>query len=94
MVYRMGMNVNLGTVFDKFIGELLETGMYQSQSEVVREGLRLLKEREELKKLRLAELRKEIGIGSEQADRGEFVDGEQTFAEIRRRSAKRKRAKG
>ena len=94
MVYRMGMNVNLGTVFDKFIGELLETGMYQSQSEVVREGLRLLKEREELKKLRLAELRKEIGIGSEQADRGEFVDGEQTFAEIRRRSAGRKRAKG
>ncbi len=88
------MNVNLGTVFDKFIGELLKTGMYQSQSEVVREGLRLLKEREELKKLRLAELRQEIAIGSEQADRGEFVDGAQTFAEIRRRSDKRKRAKG
>ena len=88
------MNVNLGAVFDKFIGELLKTGLYQSQSEVVREGLRLLKEREELKNLRLAELRKEIAIGSEQADRGEFVDGEQTFAEIRRRSAERKRAKG
>ena len=88
------MNVNLGAVFDKFIGELLKTGLYQSQSEVVREGLRLLKEREELKNRRLAELRKEIAIGSEQADRGEFVDGEQTFAEIRRRSAERKRAKG
>ena len=88
------MNVNLGTVFDKFIGELLKTGMYQSQSEIVREGLRLLKEREELKKLRLAELRREIAIGSEQADRGEFVDGAQTFVETRRRSAKRKRAKG
>ena len=47
-----------------------------------------------MKKLRLAELRKEIAIGSEQADRGEFVDGEQTFAEIRKRSAKGKRAKG
>jgi antitoxin ParD1/3/4 len=88
------MNVNLGTVFDKFIAELLNTGMYQTQSEVVREGLRLLKEREELKQLRLAELRKEIAIGSEQADRGEFVDGEETFAEIRRRSAGRKRGKG
>jgi antitoxin ParD1/3/4 len=88
------MNVNLGTVFDKFIAQLLKTGMYQSQSEVVREGLRLLKEREELKNLRLSELRKEIAIGSEQADRGEFVDGEETFADIRRRSAKRKRAKG
>jgi antitoxin ParD1/3/4 len=88
------MNVNLGTVFDKFIAQLLKTGLYQSQSEVVREGLRLLKEREDLKNLRLAELRKEIAIGSEQAGRGEFVDGEETFAEIRRRSAQRKRARG
>ena len=87
------MNVNLGTVFDKFIAELVKSGMYQSQSEVVREGLRLLKEREEMKKLRLAGLRKEIAVGSEQADRGELVDGEEAFAEIRRRSALRKRAK-
>jgi antitoxin ParD1/3/4 len=88
------MNVNLGNVFDKFIAELLQSGLYQSQSEVVRDGLRLLKEREELKKLRLAELRRQIAIGSEQADRGEFVDGDKTFAEIRRRSVKRKRARG
>jgi antitoxin ParD1/3/4 len=88
------MNVNLGAVFDKFITDQLKGGLYQSQSEVVREGLRLLKEREELKKLRLAQLRKEIAIGSEQADRGEFVDGKEAFAEIRRRSAARKRARG
>lgn len=88
------MNVNLGAVFDKYIAQLLKTGMYQSQSEVVREGLRLLKERDELKNLRLAQLRKEIAIGGEQADRGEFVDGEETFTEIRRRSAAWKRAKG
>jgi len=88
------MNVHLGTVLDSFIADLLKTGLYQSQSEVVREGLRLLKEREELKNLRLAELRNEISIGSEQADRGEFVDGRETFKEIRRRSAERKRAKG
>jgi len=81
-------------VFDGFIADLLQTGLYQSQSEVVREGLRLLKEREELKNLRLAELRKEIAIGSEQASRGEFVDGGESFAEIRRRSAKRKPARG
>ena len=88
------MNVNLGATFDNFIAELLKSGMYQSQSEVVREGLRLLKDREELKNLRLAELRKEIAKGSEQADRGEFVDVEQAFTEIRHRSAERMRAKG
>ncbi|MBI1788976.1 MAG: type II toxin-antitoxin system ParD family antitoxin [Acidobacteria bacterium] len=88
------MNVHLGSTFDQFVADLLKSGLYQSQSEVLREGLRLLKEREELKQLRLAELRKEIGIGGEQADRGEFVDGEDTFAAIRKRSAERKRAKG
>ena len=88
------MNVNLGSVFDTFIAELLKTGHYQSQSEIVREGLRLLKEREELKKLRLAELRRDIAIGSDQADRAEFVDGPEAFVKIRQRSAQRRRAKG
>jgi len=87
------VNVNLGPVFDSFIAELLQTGLYQSQSEVVREGLRLLKEREELKTLRLAELRKEIGLGGEQADRGEFVDGIEAFGKIKQRSLTRRRAK-
>jgi len=86
------MNVNLGTVFDKFIADLLASGHYQSQSEVVREGLRLLKEREELKNFRLAGLRNEIVRGGEQADRGEFVDGPQAFARVRERSTRQRRA--
>jgi antitoxin ParD1/3/4 len=86
------MNVNLGSVFDQFVADLLKSGLYQSQSEVVREGLRLLKEREELKQLRLAELRREIRVGMAEADRGEFVDGAAAFAEIRKRSGQRKRA--
>jgi antitoxin ParD1/3/4 len=88
------MNVNLGPVFDRFVADLLKSGLYQSQSEVLREGLRLLKEREDLKELRLAELRREIAIGSAEADGGIFVDGPKTFAEIRRRSGQRKRARG
>ena len=85
------MNVNLGPVFDQFVADLLKGGLYQSQSEVLREALRLLKERQELKQVRLGELRKQIAIGSKQADRGEFVDGEKTFREIRKRSAERHR---
>jgi antitoxin ParD1/3/4 len=88
------MNVNLGSVLDQFVADLLKTGHYQTQSEILREGLRLLKERDELKQIRLAELRKEIAIGSVEADRGVFVDGQETFASIRKRSAARKRAKG
>lgn len=85
------MNVNLGPVFDKFVADLLQTGYYQTQSEVLREGLRLLKEREDLKQMQLASLRKEIAAGVEQADRGEFVDGSEVFARIRERSAQRKK---
>ncbi len=84
------MNVNLGPVFDDFVADLLKTGLYQSQSEILREGLRLLKEREELKGLRLLELRKEIALGASEADRGKFVDGAKTFAHIRRKSKQRK----
>ena len=88
------MNVNLGSTFDQFVADLLKTGHYQSQSEILREGLRLLKDREDLKQLRLAELRKEIAIGIASADRGEFVDGPAAFAEIRARSAELRRVKG
>lgn len=80
------MNANLGPVFEQFIADLVESGLYQSQSEVIREGLRLLKEREETKRLRLEGLRREIMQGSEQADRGDFVDGQEAFRQIRRRA--------
>jgi antitoxin ParD1/3/4 len=88
------MNVHLGPVFDEFVADLLKTGYYQTQSEVLREGLRLLKEREEMRQLRLSELRKEIAAGSEQADRGQFVDGSKAFAKIRERSPRRQTSKG
>lgn len=85
------MNVHLGSAFDEFVAGLLKSGYYQTQSEVLREGLRLLKEREEIKRLRIAELRKEIALGSEQADRGDFADGPEAFAKIRKRSARRRK---
>ena len=88
------MNVNLGSTFDAFVAEMLESGLYQSQSEILREGLRLLKEREELKALRIAEIRREIALGAKQADRGDLIDGGQVFTKIRRKSAHRKRTKG
>lgn len=69
-------------------------GNMGSQNGIVRDSRPLVKEREELKQLLLAEPRKAIAIGSAEADRGEFFDGQKTFAEIRKRSARRKRAKG
>jgi antitoxin ParD1/3/4 len=82
------MNVHLGSVFDEFVADLLKGGQYQSQSEILRDGLRLLKEREEVKQMRLSALRKEIAAGIEQADQGQFIDGPEAFARIRERSTR------
>ena len=92
--YTATVNVNLGPALDRFVAELLKTGLYQSQSEVLREGLRMLKGREDLRKAQLAELRGQIALGIAEADRGEFVDGLSAFTKIRRRAKKPKRAAG
>ena len=60
---------------------------------MIREGLRLLKEQDTLKQMRLQELRKEIAIGSEQADWGQFVDGKEAFRKLKDKSTKRRQKK-
>ena len=41
------MNVSIGERWERYIEELLETGRYASASEIMREGLRLVEEREQ-----------------------------------------------
>lgn len=65
------MNVSLTKELESFVNELVASGMYYSASEVVRDGLRLLKEQESLKKIRVEELRAEIIRGFEQSQNGE-----------------------
>ena len=87
------MNVSLTPELEELVTRKVQSGMYHSASEVVREGLRLLKERDELQQLRFDELRRQIAIGLEQAKRGELRDGEEVFEELRQRSAKRRARK-
>lgn len=68
---------------DDFVRQQVETGLYQSASEVVRDGLRLLMDREQIRKLRLDELRKKVAIGIEELDRGESVGMEELLHELR-----------
>ena len=81
------MNVSLTPELEKFIDDRVETGMYTSASEVVRAGLRLLREHEELQQRRLEELRKEVAIGVRQAERGEVSTLD--AGELKRRLDKR-----
>lgn len=86
------MNVSLTKELENFIGELVAGGMYYSASEVVRDGLRLLKEQEALKKMRVEELRAEIMLGIEDLKTGNsmsFTSEEEIFQEIKKRGQQR-----
>jgi antitoxin ParD1/3/4 len=67
------INVHLDETFEKFVAELIKSGLYQSPSEVIRDGLRLLKERKDLGQFKLEELRQKIQVGVDQLDRGEGI---------------------
>jgi len=76
------MNVSLTPQLEQFVREKVDSGRYLSASEVVREGLRLLEERDRVYQARLSDLQKEITIGVEEADRGELFDGEEVMQEL------------
>ncbi len=57
------MNVSLTPELEKLVNRKVKTGRYQTASEVVREALRALEERDQVAALRLHELRKEIQKG-------------------------------
>lgn len=82
------MNVFLTAELEQFINEKLASGIYTSASEVIQEGLRLLKERDELRRIRREELRRDVMLGVEQARKGQskrYVGGTELADEIKRR---------
>ena len=64
------MNISLTPELERLVADKVNSGMYKTSSEVIREGLRLIKERDE----RLQSLRRDIRAGFEAVDRGEFTD--------------------
>ena len=72
------MNVSLTPELEKMVGEKVKSGLYNSASEVVREALRLLREQDDLRAARLEELRRDVGVGTAQLERGEG----RTFASV------------
>ena len=78
------MNISLTPHLEGLVKGKVESGLYNSVSEVMRDALRLLEERDQLRELRLEELRREIqkGINSGEAT---LLDMEEIKARGRRR---------
>jgi len=76
------MNVHLTPELEHLVQSRVKSGRYNSASEVVREALRLLEQRDEVFTLRKDEIRKQIEEGLQAGKRGEFVDGGEVFDRI------------
>jgi len=59
----MASSYTLGEHFEDFVRRLLQSGRYASASEVMRDGLRLLEEREKTNEAKLEALRNSINEG-------------------------------
>ena len=79
------MNVSLTPQLEKLVSDRVESGRYNSASEVVREALRLLQERDEVREVQLQGLRSKIVEGLDSLDRGDWVDGEEFFQRLQQR---------
>jgi antitoxin ParD1/3/4 len=89
---RTTLNISITPELRELVTAKVASGRYQSASEVVREALRLMSDRDASQSNGLNELRSQIGRGLAQARHGKVRDGEQFFAELgsRVRSSRKK----
>ena len=75
----MAISADLGAKLEAVVEDLVKNGRYNSKSEVLREGVRLVQEREAA----LAELWAKLEVGIADADAGRVRPAEEVFAELR-----------
>jgi antitoxin ParD1/3/4 len=92
MAKRTSMNVSLTGPLARFVNRQVRSGRYQTASEVVREGLRMLEERQKDRAAALAAVKRKIAVGLKQLDEGRVLDGQAVFerAVARLRGSRRK----
>lgn len=81
------MNVSLTPELEGMISEKVDSGMYNSASEVVRDGLRLLQERDRVREEKLQWLRREVQKGMDDIEAGRVISGEEFFTKWEARFA-------
>jgi antitoxin ParD1/3/4 len=59
----MPSSYTLGKHYERFVSDLVDSGRYASASEVMRDSLRLLEEREKMREAKLEALRRDIAEG-------------------------------
>ena len=71
------MNVHLTPELEQLVQTKVQSGCYNSASEVVREALRIMEQRDEVRSIQLQELRHRMDRALGESARGEGTDGEE-----------------
>lgn len=87
------MNVSLPPQMERYVNSLVKSGEFGSASEVVREGVRLLRARMERERT-LEEIRRSVIEAVAEVDAGEWVDGDVVMEEWRQRNRAARAARG
>jgi antitoxin ParD1/3/4 len=77
----MPSSVDLGKKLESVVSKLVKNGRYNSKSEVIREGVRLVEEREK----HLASLDAALARAMADSKAGRIYSGDEVFAEVRKR---------
>jgi antitoxin ParD1/3/4 len=77
------MNLTLRTDIQKLIDDRVKNGAYQSAEDVVAAGLVSLRQQEQAGDFAPGELDKLLAVADAEIDRGEVLDGEEVFRELR-----------
>jgi antitoxin ParD1/3/4 len=87
MMFRMSkrstLQVSLTPELQRLVNDKIATGLYESASDVVRDGLRMIEQRDRL--IAIEELRAKIEVGWRQSQRGEARDGPPIFEMMRQK---------
>lgn len=92
-VHRTTVNVSITPELDSFLQSRVKSGRYQTTSEVVREALRLLERQEQEREETLKQLKAKLDRGAGQAERGEVIEGDEVFDELREMIEERRRSR-
>jgi antitoxin ParD1/3/4 len=85
------MNVSLTPELEKFVSLKVDSGLYNSASEVIREALRLLESQESSRAAQLAAFQTELARRLADLDAGNSISGEELQKHFQRRSAERRK---
>ncbi len=77
------MNVSLTPELEKYVNAKVNSGMYTSASEVIRESLRLLHTYEDIQNHRTQQLNDAIDVGLHQLSKGQKISAKESYDKLK-----------